>query len=63
MFDLGLKEHEKRQEEISSFFGSIKEAREDNKQQGVKCIDDYCEYKKKVIFLKHSPFNANYYSN
>ena len=48
MFDLGLKEHEKREEEIGSFFGSIGEAREDNKNLGVKCINEYSEYKKKV---------------
>lgn len=48
MFNLGLREHEKREEEINSFFGSINEARDDNKNQGVKCINDYSEYKKKV---------------
>lgn len=49
MFSLGLKEHQKRQEETNSFFSSITEAREENKNQGVKCIHEYSEHKKKVM--------------
>lgn len=48
MFELGLKEHEKREEEIKSFFDSISDAQEENKNRGVKSINDYSEYKKKV---------------
>ena len=57
MFNLGLKEHEKREEEINSFFSSISEARDDNKNQGVKCINDYSEYKKKVGRLMNRRVN------
>lgn len=48
MFTLGLKEHTKREEEISLFFTSVKDAREENTNVGVKCINEYITYKKKV---------------
>ena len=50
MFTLGLKEHTKREEEISLFFTSVKDAREENTNVGVKCINEYITYKKKVRF-------------
>ena len=48
MLTLEIKENEKRKEEISCLLTSIREAREDNKNQGVDCINEYGEYKKKV---------------
>lgn len=59
MFSFGLKEHQKREEEINTFFTSIGEAREENKNQGVKCIAEYLEYKKKV-FQEIANLNDNF---
>jgi len=43
-----LKEHEKREAEIASFFSCLEEATQDNNNAGVKHIHNYIEYKKKV---------------
>jgi len=43
-----LKEHEKREAEIASFFSCMEEATQDNNNAGVKHIQNYIEYKKKV---------------
>lgn len=48
IFELGLKEHAKREEEIACFYSSIDDAIQDNKDEGVKKIQKYIEYKKKV---------------
>ena len=48
IFEFGLKEHEKREAEIASFFSCLEEATKDNNNAGVKHIHNYIEYKKKV---------------
>ncbi|KAL9956946.1 hypothetical protein ACROYT_G038512 [Oculina patagonica] len=49
IFEFGLKEHEKREAEIASFFSCLEEATQDNNNAGVKHIHNYIEYKKKVF--------------
>ena len=44
----GLKEHQRRQEEIKSFFSCIEEAVSLNKQACVQCIENFENYKRKV---------------
>ena len=51
IFQFGLKEHEKREAEIASFFSCLEEATQDNNNVGVKDIHEYIEYKKKVRVL------------
>ena len=51
IFEFGLKEHEKREAEIASFFSCLEEATKDNNNAGVKHIHNYIEYKKKVRTL------------
>lgn len=48
IYEFGLKEHEKREAEIASFFSCLEEATQDNNNAGVKHIHNYIEYKKKV---------------
>lgn len=48
IFEFGLKEHEKREAEIASFFSCLEEATQENNNTGVKHIHSYIEYKKKV---------------
>lgn len=48
IFEFALKEHEKREAEIASFFSCLEEATKDNNNAGVKHIHNYIEYKKKV---------------
>ena len=48
VFEFGLKEHQKREEEVDSFFSCLKEAMTENKKDGVGRIQNYIEYKKKV---------------
>lgn len=49
IFEFGLKEHEKREAEIASFFSCLEEATQENNNTGVKHIHSYIEYKKKVF--------------
>lgn len=49
IYEFGLKEHEKREAEIASFFSCLEEATQDNNNAGVKHIHSYIEYKKKVF--------------
>jgi len=49
IYEFGLKEHEKREAEIASFFSCLEEATQDNNNAGVKHIHNYIEYKKKVF--------------
>lgn len=49
IFEFGLKEHEKREAEVASFFSCLEEATKDNNNTGVKHIHNYIEYKKKVF--------------
>ncbi|XP_068761038.1 dynein regulatory complex subunit 3-like [Montipora capricornis] len=49
IFQFGLKEHDKREAEIASFFSCLEEATQDNNNSGVKDIHNYIEYKKKVL--------------
>ena len=48
IFEFGLKEHDKRESEVASFFSCVEEATQDNNNAGVKDIHSYTEYKKKV---------------
>lgn len=45
---LGLKEHQRRCAESDDFFACIEEAKDQNKEQGVKLIDKFANYKKRV---------------
>ena len=54
IFELGLKEHTKREAEISSFVSSVDDAFQENKSEGVKKIEEYIEFKKKVWICKLS---------
>lgn len=56
IFEFGLKEHEKREAEIASFFSCLEEATQENNNTGVKHIHSYIEYKKKV-FLDYTSLN------
>ncbi|XP_022802864.1 dynein regulatory complex subunit 3-like [Stylophora pistillata] len=49
IFEFGLKEHEKREAEVASFFSCLEEATQENNNTGVKHIHSYIEYKKKVF--------------
>jgi hypothetical protein len=46
---LGLKEYEKRQAESEDFFYCIADAKQQNKDQGVKLIDKFVNFKKRVM--------------
>ena len=49
MFEFGLAEHQKRQDEVESFFTCISEAAQDNKNDGVGHIQKYLVFKRKVL--------------
>ena len=48
IFDFGIGEHEKREEEVKSFWECVEEAKQDNKRLGMLHIDDFTEMKKRV---------------
>lgn len=48
IFEFGIAEHEKREEEVKSFWECVEEAKQDNKRLGMMHIDDFTEMKKKV---------------
>ena len=44
----GLKEHENREKEKALFMAAINKAKEADKQQGVKTINEFLSFKKRV---------------
>ena len=48
IFEYGIKEHDKRQAEVNQFWECIEEAKNENKQLGIKAIDEFMLMKKKV---------------
>lgn len=51
LFNYGLKEHEKREAEVSDFYEGLNEALTANQQEGRKIILDFENEKKKVMLL------------
>ncbi|KAK3578006.1 hypothetical protein CHS0354_037388 [Potamilus streckersoni] len=49
MFEFGLQENEKRQEEVAQFWECVEEAKLENKEMGMKTIADFMVYKKKAF--------------
>ncbi|KAL4240950.1 Dynein regulatory complex subunit 3 [Mactra antiquata] len=49
IFDYGLQEHEKRQEEVNQFWECVEEAKTENKDAGTFYIDEFLNMKKKVF--------------
>lgn len=53
IFDFGIAEHEKREEEVKSFWECVEEAKQDNKRLGMVHIDEFTETKKRVRHVLH----------
>ena len=49
IFEYGIKEHDKRQAEVNQFWECIEEAKNENKQLGIKAIDEFMLMKKRVL--------------
>ncbi|KAK3089457.1 hypothetical protein FSP39_003766 [Pinctada imbricata] len=49
IFDFGLVEHKKREEEVKQFWECVEEAKQENKEIGMKAIDNFTNMKKKVL--------------
>lgn len=49
IFDFGIAEHEKREEEVKSFWECVEEAKQDNKRLGMVHIDEFTETKKRML--------------
>ena len=52
MFEYGLEKHEERKKDVDMFWECFEEAKQENKESGTKCINEFMEYKKKVIAFK-----------
>ena len=48
IFEYGLQEHAKREEEIQSFWECVEEAKTENKEIGMVAIENFMNSKKKV---------------
>ena len=48
IFEYGLQEHAKRDEEINSFWECVEEAKTENKELGMVAIENFMNIKKKV---------------
>lgn len=48
LFQFGLEEHEKREEEVNMFWKCVNEAKVENKQLEMAAIDEYITEKEKV---------------
>ena len=61
IFKYGLKENDKRKEEVTSFWECVEEAKSENKVVGMKTIETFMEEKKKVRrnHLFHTLFVSN----
>lgn len=49
IFEYGLKMHAERQAEVEMFWECVREAKEMNKQLGIKKIEEFMEYRKQVL--------------
>ena len=50
IFELGLGEHSKRQEEVDQFWGCVEDAKKENKVLGMVSINNFLESKKRVSY-------------
>lgn len=48
IFDYGLQEHSKRQDEVTQFWECVEEAKSENKAMGMKTIEEFIADKKRV---------------
>lgn len=48
VFEVGLKEHERRKKEVEEFYSCVDDAKKENKEMAIKKIDEFKKYKKKV---------------
>ena len=48
VFEVGLKEHERRKKEVDEFYSCVDDAKKENKEMAIKKIDEFKKYKKKV---------------
>lgn len=51
IFDFGIVEYEKREEEVKSFWECVEEVKQDNKRLGMVYIDEFIEIKKRVRYF------------
>lgn len=51
VFNFGLQEHDKRQNEVNEFYSAVEEAKTSNIKKGVEKIGDFNKYRKKVTWL------------
>ena len=51
LFEFGLQEYEKRKAEVDMFWECVNEAKEENKELGMKAIEDFMAEKKAVSTL------------
>ncbi|XP_066292825.1 dynein regulatory complex subunit 3-like [Branchiostoma lanceolatum] len=49
IFEYGLKEHQRRGDEVSGFQTAVDEAKEDNRNMGMRKINDFNEYRRKMF--------------
>lgn len=53
IFDFGIVEYEKREEEVKSFWECVEEVKQDNKRLGMVYIDEFIEIKKRVRYFMY----------
>ena len=51
MFEFGMKEHERREKELSEFQACIEDTKNENKNSSAKLIDLFEDYRKRVGFI------------
>ena len=51
LFDFGLSEYEKRKAEVDMFWECVNEAKQENKEMGMKAIEDFMAEKKSVSYF------------
>ncbi|KAI8506378.1 Dynein regulatory complex subunit 3 [Branchiostoma belcheri] len=49
IFEYGLKEHQRRGDEVSGFQTAVDEAKEDNRNMGMRKINDFNDYRRKLF--------------
>ncbi|CAG5115260.1 unnamed protein product [Candidula unifasciata] len=49
LFDFGLQEYEKREAEVNMFWDCVNEAKQENKEQGMKAIEEFLRDKNKLL--------------
>lgn len=62
LFEFGLQESTKREEEVNQFWECVHEAKNENKQAAMDCIKDFVVYKKKVRLIATSMHLGHLYS-